>query len=268
MVFLFGHHVYKITLCANWFCALYLICGGQNRPALLGVKKGCWWLVVACKLPWPSVVSKYDQFFRKLPGHMAVLQSHWSCSRWAVWFTPSRRFVSYLRGSNRYSSNIFLIKFVSLGSGNTRKHVSMNIRIGRFTQCFPVLPHGSRNILLPETTLSRVAKLETIVEKYARCKCFWKHVARKICCGEHMFPQCFPVLPRGSMFLPWSSCCCNMFPRFARRNEGNMLMLPLAHQRNVIKGNTQLDLWGVVNLSEPPRPMLSPLLSGNFFANT
>lgn len=40
MIFLFGHSTQNYTVC-NWFCALCLISGGQNRFALWGMEKGC-----------------------------------------------------------------------------------------------------------------------------------------------------------------------------------------------------------------------------------
>ena len=55
-----------ITTVCNWFCTLSLISGGQNRLALWGAEKGCWWFVVVCKLLWPFVISKCDLFSRKI----------------------------------------------------------------------------------------------------------------------------------------------------------------------------------------------------------
>ena len=42
MIFLFGHSTQNYTV-YNWFCIQCLISGGQNRLALWGVEKGCWW---------------------------------------------------------------------------------------------------------------------------------------------------------------------------------------------------------------------------------
>ena len=44
LIFLFGHSAQNYTVC-NWISTLCLISDGQNRLALWGAEKGCWWFV-------------------------------------------------------------------------------------------------------------------------------------------------------------------------------------------------------------------------------